>query len=214
MIFRGEVTRIQSIGDDDPASDGDPQLVTLRVSAAWKGDAGDTVTVLAIAHPRYCDGYAFKKGTEYIVYANRSKPGAWRHQRMPMGKTLDIGGMCPRRIRTDVAEEASLLAAGRMSLTGVWTGQFPGPPAEAITFRFQQSGSQLSGAIELANHKWSIREGMVQGDRLLVAFSPADGITEVFVGRIRGTEIEMTSRQEGTRLGETRAPFTLVRAPQ
>jgi hypothetical protein len=107
VVFHGRVDQIRNIGRG--LWDAELQLVTMRVIASWKGLPGKTVTVFSLARPKMCDGYSFTKSTEYIVYA--STKGTWRDSYGSFSKdpVLEVGELCPLRIRIDVANEARLL---------------------------------------------------------------------------------------------------------
>ena len=112
VVFHGKVDRIVRL-DVRTLWKSEYQFVTFSVIAGWKGNVERSSTVFTVAHPGMCDGYQFKQGVEYVVYADTH--GRWKteYQRFQTGPILEIGNLCPLRIRADVSKEVDLL--GRTS---------------------------------------------------------------------------------------------------
>jgi hypothetical protein len=68
-VFSGEVL---SFGRTEREQ---PRVARVRVTRAWRGQVSGTVEVLTGSHSASC-GYSFRRGTQYLIYAYRTKDGA------------------------------------------------------------------------------------------------------------------------------------------
>ena len=136
-VFRGKVVSIQhlnAIPQRDPNTGrttflppqtDDRQIVTFLVELEWKGSIARQVKVLVTARPRMCDGYQFKEGVRYVVYATEKTRTDWDDALERMNSRLDLKVSpptsmatveipdCPLRIRSDLDAESKLLGRGR-----------------------------------------------------------------------------------------------------
>lgn len=126
-MFRGRVVRIDHMNpiEPSPSDDGpvkltsipraidDETLVTFRVTTSWKGPVTPILKVYATARPSMCDGYKFKEGTEYVVYATKNLDQNWGElSRFSNGDLVYDIADCPLRVRTDVDAEVGRLGPG------------------------------------------------------------------------------------------------------
>ncbi len=75
-IFSGIVERIESATPDYPTD----VWVTLRITALWRGNGGETIRVATPENEAIC-GVPFTIGTEYLVYARtyQQSPTLWTY---------------------------------------------------------------------------------------------------------------------------------------
>lgn len=129
-VFAGEAVSVDARRAPGEADDTSPMSydVRFRVSEAWKGIDGETVTVTTAGSSAAC-GIAFEEGADYLVYAYR-----------PEGGEL-MTGLCSRT--------APLATAGD-DLQALGEGQAPkpvAPPAEAKPMGMTRGQSLLAGSI-------------------------------------------------------------------
>ncbi|HWN11070.1 MAG TPA: hypothetical protein VNO50_17660 [Pyrinomonadaceae bacterium] len=68
VAFRGTVTNIDYLDIDTPLSE--PRIVvTISVSRVWKGFVRKTVVLHTVYNKTTCEGYYFKTGEDYLVFA-------------------------------------------------------------------------------------------------------------------------------------------------
>ena len=68
LAFRGTVTNVDYLDTDTPQSE--PRIiVTFSVSRVWKGPARREIVLHTVYNKFTCQGYYFKKGEEYLVFA-------------------------------------------------------------------------------------------------------------------------------------------------
>lgn len=123
VVFLGKVISIEDIAGALDKTGGEkvapvridssaPQLVTFAATRLWKGPVTSVIRVLAFRHPPEGDGYTFRTGQEYVVYALGQTGQRWEPLRkLARAPVYDVG-MCVLRIRTDVARESRLLGRG------------------------------------------------------------------------------------------------------
>ena len=71
LAFRGTVAKVEYLDPDTPQTE--PRIiVTFSVSRVWKGPARREVVLHTIYNKYLCEGYYFKKGNEYLVFAYRN----------------------------------------------------------------------------------------------------------------------------------------------
>ena len=109
-VFRGTAVQVQDL-DSDSSS---PMLVTFKVDRGWKGPVTETTRVFLFGRPPEGDGYDFRVGERYVVYATNTVPQNWgplvkvRKEAVVYG----IGDMCILRVRADVDRESRKLHWG------------------------------------------------------------------------------------------------------
>jgi hypothetical protein len=128
IVFQGKVTEIDHLNPIDPPDSkpgdvrqvsiprqiNDHTVVTFRVTRAWRGPVTREIKVYATARPSMCDGYKFRDGVEYVVYASTNLYiESEERKRYSQGATVYEISDCPLRIRTDVTAEAKRLGLGR-----------------------------------------------------------------------------------------------------
>lgn len=78
VVFSGTVLRIEYVETDGDWLFDDPRIVvTFRVSAYWKGEVGQTITLHTVSNRMSCRGYSFNQGENFIVYAKKGKAKQW-----------------------------------------------------------------------------------------------------------------------------------------
>jgi hypothetical protein len=127
VVFQGTVTHIDHLNPIDeqpktgavqgvpiPREVDDHTVATFRVTRAWKGPVKNGIKVYATARPSMCDGYKFKDGVEYVVYASLNLHPEWEELK-PYSQGATIYGIddCPLRIRTDLNAESIRLGRFR-----------------------------------------------------------------------------------------------------
>ena len=124
VVFSGTPIRIESLTEEaaDPTDkvqlqrplDGDPKVITFSTERFWKGAPRKTVKVFLFLHPRQGQGYSFKLGGQYVVYATESvSKWAPLHAVIKDEPVFEVGE-CPLRIRTDIDAETRLLSQRTM----------------------------------------------------------------------------------------------------
>ena len=99
IVFRGRVITIEHLNPiqpkelplapDHPVTSlvpiprkhDDQTLVTMDVLTAWKGPVTPRIKIFSIAHPSMCDGFAFERDREYVVYATVFENPNWEELR-------------------------------------------------------------------------------------------------------------------------------------
>jgi hypothetical protein len=77
-VFVGTVSDVQFVDKEGDPAFGDKRIiVTFSVSSQWKGVELKNITLHTFYNQVSCDGYAFKQGQEYIVYAKKHKARLW-----------------------------------------------------------------------------------------------------------------------------------------
>lgn len=137
-VFRGTVVQVQNM---DAGERSEPMLVTFKVDRGWKGPVAETMRVFVFGSPPLGDGYHFREGQRYIVYATNDVPQDWDLLRKFRGGSVvyGIGSMCPWRVRADVDEESRKLGKGR-------------PPKPDLAKR-QTVGTRLGKPISVGTRK-------------------------------------------------------------
>lgn len=73
VVFRGVVDNLQYL-DHPEKSETEPRIiVTFRISEVWKGPADKILTIHTTHNKTTCNGYVFKAGEEYLVYARYNR---------------------------------------------------------------------------------------------------------------------------------------------
>lgn len=68
VAFRGTVINVDYLDEDTPVSE--PRIVvTFSVSRVWKGPVRRSIVLHTVYNKTTCQGYYFKKGEEYLVFA-------------------------------------------------------------------------------------------------------------------------------------------------
>ena len=90
VAFSGKVIKIQYL---DPREQGNPEpriIVTFRVYRVWKGEPKRKMVLHTVFNKWSCNGYWFKEGDEYLVFAHTSDSKAAKM--FPKAKnTLGVG---------------------------------------------------------------------------------------------------------------------------
>ena len=110
-VFSGRVIDIVKPINFGSISSADPIKVTFQVQEVWKGSVSLTTTITTARSGASC-GYIFKKGSEYIVYADGSE------------NNLSVS-MCSRTQPLDAAElDLQVLGAGAAPTANKLQGEF------------------------------------------------------------------------------------------
>ncbi len=76
VAFIGKVKKIEYL-DDPKQSSPEPRIVvTFRVHRIWKGESKRYVVLHTVFNKWTCDGYGFKEGEEYLVFARANSSEA------------------------------------------------------------------------------------------------------------------------------------------
>lgn len=113
VAFSGKVIKIKYLDNREQANREPRIIVTFRVYRVWKGEPKRTVVLHTVFNKWTCNGYWFKEGEEYLVFAHANDSEAAKM--FPKAKnTMGVGtcsGTFPlAAARGDVKE----LGAGRV----------------------------------------------------------------------------------------------------
>jgi len=104
LVFQGKAVDIRAVVN------GQVDLVTFDVQKTWKGPASRSINVVAFRYHAMGDGYTFRLGTDYIVYATKELNKGWVELERVAGNTKVYGlPNCLPRVRTDLTGEMKLL---------------------------------------------------------------------------------------------------------
>jgi hypothetical protein len=124
VVFRGRVVKVE-----DTAATVDPvdrnagklalqpvsgfKIVSVSPSKIWKGPSSSTIQLFALEHPVLGNGFQFRVGSEYVIYALDEVEQNWSEIRRfsERSRVYGIGVGCTLRVRLDVDTEARLLDA-------------------------------------------------------------------------------------------------------
>ena len=86
--FSGKVMKVVYLDADEPRVE--PRIiVTFKVYRSWKGPLNKSVVIHTVYNKRSCEGYYFKEGEEYLVFAYKNR-GHMAAQFAPAKDTLGV----------------------------------------------------------------------------------------------------------------------------
>jgi hypothetical protein len=88
-------------------------------------------------------------------------------------------------------------------VNGTWKGQRPGRDGNMmdVTFKFQSSGSQLTGSTMIRDNEVPISEGKIDGDNISFVVKMEFGgnsVKMIYTGKVSGSEMKLKSQREGS----------------
>jgi hypothetical protein len=109
--FSGKVVQIERLDADEPR--GEPRIiVTFEVYRWWKGQLKKSVVLHTIYNKWSCEGYFFKEGGEYVVFAYRNREHM--AEKFPFAKdTLGVTLCGGTKVLANANDELRELGAGR-----------------------------------------------------------------------------------------------------
>ncbi len=90
VAFSGKVIRIKYLDRREQMVPEPRIIVTFQVYRVWKGRPKRTMILHTVLNKWTCNGYWFKEGEEYLVFAHESDPEVARRF-AKSGKTLGVG---------------------------------------------------------------------------------------------------------------------------
>lgn len=72
-VFRGRVENLQYLDNPEQEIPEPRIIVTFSVSAVWKGKSEKQILIHTTHNKTTCNGYVFRAGQEYLVYAQRNR---------------------------------------------------------------------------------------------------------------------------------------------
>ena len=70
VAFSGKVIKIIYVDNREQTNPEPRVIVTFRVYRVWKGQAKRKITLHTVLNKVTCNGYSFKEGKEYLVFAH------------------------------------------------------------------------------------------------------------------------------------------------
>ncbi|SRR5579871_77426 len=130
LVFRGKVVSVDDVDLPPPGpmaggkiplqpspDSTEPKLTTFSVDYVWKGHVTSVIKLFGFVHPPEGDGYRFRVGRQYVVYCSTEVDPGWAPlDRLRESHSVYDLGLCPLRIRMDVANEARLLGKGKVPM--------------------------------------------------------------------------------------------------
>lgn len=109
--FSGKVTKVEYLDADEPGVE--PRIaVTFEVYRSWKGPLKKSAVLHTIYNKWTCEGYFFKEGREYLVFAYQNRGHA--AERFPSAKdTLGVNICGATGPLADAGKELRELGPGR-----------------------------------------------------------------------------------------------------
>ncbi|MEP6742682.1 MAG: hypothetical protein ABJB61_09300 [bacterium] len=112
VAFSGKVIKIKYL-DNPEQKDPEPRIiVTFRVYRVWKGVLRKTIVLNTVFNKWTCNGYWFKEGEEYLVFARANEAATakmFRKEKNTLG-VWTCGGTFPL---TDAQADVNDLGAGK-----------------------------------------------------------------------------------------------------
>ena len=109
--FSGKVKKVEYLDADQDRVE--PRIiVTFEVYRSWKGPLNQSVILHTIYNKWTCEGYFFKEGKEYLIFAYRNREHV--AQKFPSGKdTLGVNICGATKPLTDAEDDLRELGPGR-----------------------------------------------------------------------------------------------------
>ncbi len=73
VVFRGKVENLQYLDDPNKTKTEPRIIVTFSATEVWKGKADKTISLHTTHNKSTCNGFVFKAGEEYLVYAGYNR---------------------------------------------------------------------------------------------------------------------------------------------
>ncbi len=115
VAFSGKVIKIKYLDDPEQANPEPRIIVTFRVYRVWKGEPKRTIVLHTVFNKWTCNGYWFKEGEEYLVFARAN--GSEAAKMFPEAKnTLGVGTCGGTFPLADAQGDVKELGAGKAPL--------------------------------------------------------------------------------------------------
>lgn len=109
--FSGKVRRVEYLDADGPRVE--PRIVvTFEVYRSWKGPLSKRALVHTVYNKWTCEGYFFKEGKEYLVFAGKNR-GRAAERFAPARDTLGVNPCGATRPLAEAEEDLRELGPGR-----------------------------------------------------------------------------------------------------
>ena len=107
--FSGKVTKVEYLDADEEGVE--PRIVvTFEVYRSWKGTPGKSAVLHTVYNKWTCEGYFFKEGEEYLVFAGKNR-GHTAERFAPATDTLGTS-LCATKELARAEEELRELGRG------------------------------------------------------------------------------------------------------